>query len=41
MSVIDFDHLDIGSEINSFAAEFERLKIQIQQTYQTRSTYVN
>lgn len=37
----DFNHMDIGSEVNSFAAEFERLKIQIQQTYQTRRTYVN
>jgi hypothetical protein len=30
---LNFEHLDIGTELVSFANEFERLKIQIQSTY--------
>jgi GTP cyclohydrolase II len=32
----DFEHLDIGSELTSFDTEFQRLKIQIQATYNNR-----
>ena len=36
-----FDHLDIGPELTSFEAEFNRLKQQIHSTYPTEETYVD
>lgn len=37
----DFHHLDIGLQLSSFDVEFQRLKIQIQNNFNPRSTHVN